>query len=172
MSDKYEGFQIVRQGSSLSGDFPDGTYALYNQGGLHVTIEFGSPVQAVGAEINDAFESAFDATIEAFSGQTSLGKFPASDPTAHTLLFMGVTDDVAEITSVDVFDTSGTFEIGPLSLITVPEPCGSDAVAVSAILLAAAISRRRSAKSPQQFPSRTWDRLEVAQPSTQPRAVP
>ena len=135
---------VVHQGFGYSGSFPVGTYALYNQFNGDYTIAFGTPVMGFGTDLDDAFQGAFDATIEAFAGTTSLGVFPASTLTAHTLLYLGVSDDVAEITSVKLHESSNYFAIGPLSLITtVPEPSDDQSFAAAAIGMAGLVSLRR-----------------------------
>jgi hypothetical protein len=134
---------VVHQGYGYAGSFPFGTYALYNQLNGDYTIVFGSPVKGFGTDLDDAFQGAFDASIEALNGTTSLGVFPGST-IAHTLLYLGVSDDVAEVTSVKLHESNNDFAIGPLSLITtVPEAAGRESCEAATLGLLGLVALRR-----------------------------
>jgi hypothetical protein len=92
---------------NFSGNFARGDWVIETTGaGAPLAINFNSPVQAVGAQIqdNNAVADHFTAQILAFSGSTFLGSFTEngvggqaadnSDP------FLGVQDSTADITTI------------------------------------------------------------------------
>jgi MYXO-CTERM domain-containing protein len=106
------------QGGGWLGNFPANTVIVDDQFGGPVTFTFGAEIQGFGVSIDDAFGGAFTGTIQEFDGGSSLGTF-------HTqgtgLMFLGVLDAAADITSVVVSTVSGSgdnyFAFGNLSLL-------------------------------------------------------
>jgi hypothetical protein len=95
-----------------------------------ITISFGTAIQGFGVTIDDAYNNDFTGTIEAFHGNTSLGSYTNSGSDA--LMFLGVLDGTADITSVQIGTTNissnDNFAFGNLSLVdsaSMPTPVGS-----------------------------------------------
>lgn len=102
------------------GNFPAGTFLITPQEPSGpVTFTFAIPIQGFGLTIDDAYNNSFTGTIQAFNGTTSLGTY--STTLFDTLLFLGVLDATANITSVQVSTTNITsndnFAFGNLSLL-------------------------------------------------------
>jgi len=135
-TDDPSGLLRVDEGLSWIGNFTAGDHLINNSGFSEyaLTITFAAPISGAGAQIQLDNGGPFTATLEAFSGNTSLGLFTEDgiSTTAEdgSAIFLGVLDTTAEITSI-VFGIdnppafAGDFAINTLSLNTagaVPEP--------------------------------------------------
>jgi len=151
------GLVRVDEGLSWVGNFTSGDHLISNVtfSSYPLTLEFANPVRGAGAQIQLDRNGPFTATIQAFSGNTSLGTF-AEDGLSTTsqdgsAIFIGVLDSRAEITSI-VFGMEapptfqGDFALSSLLINTsgtVPEP---PSLVLAAIAFAAGIGlwlRRR-----------------------------
>ena len=135
-TDDPSGLFRVDEGLSWIGNFTAGDHLINNNGFSEyaLTITFAAPISGAGAQIQLDNGGPFTATIEAFSGNTSLGLF-TEDGTSTTAedgsaIFLGVMDTTAQITSI-VFGIdnppafAGDFALNTLSINTggaVPEP--------------------------------------------------
>jgi hypothetical protein len=96
-----------------------------------VTFSFSSPIMGFGTSIDSAFGGSFTGTIQAFNGGNSLGTFGPNSAN-NALLFLGVLDATADITSVVITtNASNYFAASDLALVDaaqtaptagVPEP--------------------------------------------------
>jgi len=142
-----------------SGDFPANAYIIDNQWYGPTTIDFSTAVLGFGVYVDNAWSSSpATATIDAFNGTTMLGSFQV---TSTGLQFLGVSDPVAEITSVTITSDSsngkGYYAFGDLNIIDalpvtnipapsgVPEPASAGLALAGAVL--AVVLRRRLAKN-------------------------
>jgi hypothetical protein len=96
---------------TFDGDFARGDIVVVSGGPL--TINFNTPVQSVGAQIQDnGIGDHFTAQISAFDGSTFLGSFTengfSGDVGDNSDIFLGVLSSTADITSI-VFQT---FSVG------------------------------------------------------------
>jgi hypothetical protein len=134
-TDDPSGLVRVDEGNSWIGNFTVGDHLITNNqfAFAPLTIDFAAPIAGAGAQIQLDSSGPFTATIEAFSGTTSLGTF-TEDGNSTSLedgsaIFIGVLDTEATITSL-VFGIEnppsfqGDFAIDSLSINTgsVPEP--------------------------------------------------
>jgi hypothetical protein len=135
-TDDLSGLLRVDEGNSWTGNFTVGDHLINNNGfsEFAMTIAFAVPISGAGAQIQLDKRGPFTATIEAFSGNTSLGLFTEDglSTTAEdgSAIFLGVLDTTTPITSI-VFGIenppafAGDFAINTVSLntaIAVPEP--------------------------------------------------
>ncbi len=103
---------------TFSGDFAPGDIVLSTQMGLPLTINFNTPVETVGAQIQDGrIGDLFTAEILAFSGSVLLATFTetgfSGDVGDNSDIYLGVQDATADITSVTylTFTSSPEFEL-------------------------------------------------------------
>jgi hypothetical protein len=154
------GLVRVDEGLSWTGNFALGDHLISNNTFSYfpLTISFASPIGGAGAQIQLDSNGPFTATIQAFSGATSLGIFTedgvsttAKDGSA---IFIGVLDSKAEITSI-VFGIDnppasfGDFAINSLLINTsgaVPEPAS---LALVTIALPIVLGIWRCCRSPR-----------------------
>jgi PEP-CTERM motif len=130
------GLVRVDEGLSWIGNFTVGDHLISNNQFAFspLTIHFASPISGAGAQIQLDSSEPFTATIEAFAGTTSLGKFTedgnSTSPEDGSAIFIGVLDSVPAITSL-VFGIDnpppfeGDFAIDSLLIntpVSVPEP--------------------------------------------------
>jgi hypothetical protein len=105
---------------TFDGDFAPGATVLLSGGPL--TINFNTPVQSVGTQIqNNTIGSHFTAEILAFSGSQLLGAFIASgfsgDVADNSNTFLGVQDSTSDITSVTYLTfADGSSSSGPVAI--------------------------------------------------------
>ena len=105
---------------NFNGDFAPGAVVLVSPGPL--TINFNTPVQSVGAQIqNNSIGTNFLAEILAFNGSQLLGAYLASgfsgDVADNSNPFLGVQDTTADITSVTYLTfLSGGSSPGPVAI--------------------------------------------------------
>ena len=90
---------------TFNGNFAPGDKVLVTGAGSSLTINFNTPVQTVGAQIQDnRIGDLFIAEILAFNGNVLLGTFTKSgfsgDVGNNSNIFLGVQDSIADITSV------------------------------------------------------------------------
>jgi len=90
---------------TFNGNFAPGDKVLVTAPGSALTINFNTPVQSVGAQIQDnRIGDLFTAEISAFSGSTLLGTFTRNGFSGsvgdNSNIFLGVQDTTADITSV------------------------------------------------------------------------
>jgi PEP-CTERM motif len=130
------GLLRVDEGVSWLGNFTIGDHLITSIQASYfpLTITFATPIFGAGAQIQQDLSGRFTATIEAFSGITSLGAF-TEDGVSNSMedgsaIFIGVKDTTAEITKI-VFGlqnppmSSSDFAINTLQLnrqSSVPEP--------------------------------------------------
>jgi PEP-CTERM motif len=135
-TDDPSGLVRVDEGTSWQGNFTVGDQLINNNqfSFSPLRIAFASPIGGAGAQIQLDADGPFTATIEAFSGTTSLGTFTehgiSTSLEDDSAIFIGVLDTTAGITSI-VFGIDnppsfgGDFAINALSINTfgaVPEP--------------------------------------------------
>ena len=143
---------LVRADEGLSwvGNFTNGDHLISNStfSDYPFTIEFATPIGGAGAQIQLDRNGPFTSTIQAFSGNTSLGTFTedglSTSSQDGSAIFIGVLDSRAEITSI-VFGIEtpppfqGDFAINSLLINTlgaVPEPASLvlAAIAIPAVI--------------------------------------
>ena len=137
-TDDPSGLVRVDEGNSWVGNFTVGDHLITNNqlAFAPLTIDFATPISGAGAKIQLDSSGPFTASIEAFSGSTSLGTF-MEDGNSTSLedgsaIFIGVLDTTPSITSL-VFGIEnppsfqGDFAIDSLLINTssVPEPTSS-----------------------------------------------
>ena len=137
-----------------NGDFPSNAYIIDNQFGGPTTIAFSTAVKGLGLSVDNAWYTLpATATIDAFNGGTMIGSFQVS---STGLQFLGISDTVAEITSVTITSDSqngkGYYGFGDLSIVDavnpndppgVPEPA-SAGLALAGAALVIALRRKLS----------------------------
>jgi hypothetical protein len=110
------------------GNFPAGTVIVYDQGpNGPVTFTFATPVLGFGLTVDDAVGGNYTGTINEFNGSTLMGSY-ITGPAPYGLMFLGVRDATADITSITISTTNGftanSFAFGNLSLVN-PAPAGN-----------------------------------------------
>jgi hypothetical protein len=100
---------------NFNGDFAPGDYVITSYQ-APLTINFNTPVQAAGAQIQyDLVSGNYTAEILAYNGSTLLGSFTengvSGDVGNNSNIFLGIQDSTADITSI-VFET---FMVGSLT---------------------------------------------------------
>jgi hypothetical protein len=116
------------QGLGWNGSFGPGEQLLWNQGDGTITITFGSPVSAAGAQIQNDFFGDFIARITLNDGSSFTIGGTSAPTGADTNPFLGAISDSANIVSIAFsMPTNGpSFAISSLLLIDgpsgVPEP--------------------------------------------------
>jgi MYXO-CTERM domain-containing protein len=134
------------------GNFPAGTHIIYDQSPTGpVTFTFATAIQGFALTIDDAGGGNYTGTIEAMNGTTSLGAF-STGPSPYGLMFLGVLDPTADITSVVVGTagfTNNSFAFGNLSLLdgatsSTPEPASVGFVSMGLAGLAMLARKRRA----------------------------
>lgn len=98
---------------TFDGNFAPGDKVLVTGKGNALTVNFNTPVQTVGAQIQDnRIGDLFTAVIFAFNGNVLLGTFARSgfsgDVGDNSNIFLGVQDSVADITSVTYLTFTST----------------------------------------------------------------
>lgn len=151
-----QGFMIMEQGVSWSGNFAYGDALLWNQGFGPDTITFASAVQSVGFKLQNDFYGGFTGYLDAYdASNTLLGQVSAIGTSNgngdNSVLFIGVSSSDANIAKVVVstgMSDSGNlgandFALGSGSFTasSVPEP--STFALFSLVLGGAAILRKR-----------------------------
>jgi PEP-CTERM motif len=141
--------QQAPQGAWVGG-FPAGTIIESTQFGAPMSIVFSNPVYGFGLTLDDAFQSSFTGTIQALGLSFSpIGTF---NVTQSGVMFLGVTDDTAEIRGITISTSDNYFAFGNLIIqdglaapaASTPEPStiGLAVVGFAAILVA----RRRGVR--------------------------
>jgi hypothetical protein len=142
------GYAIIQQApmGSWNGDFPANAFIVDNNWGGPSTFTFSTPIQGFGVSLDNAWSTLNSTdTIQVFNGANLLNTFTVN---GTGLLFLGVLDDTAEITSVVVTSNNangnGYFAFSDLSLVDpvrtpagVPEPAtvGLMVAGIGAMLL-------------------------------------
>lgn len=167
ISEPSSNFAVLKQAPNGSwvGNFPDGTKIIYDQGpNGPVTFAFSTAIKGFGLTIDDAYGGGYTGTITEFNGASMIGSFSSSSPNP-ALMFLGVLDATADITSVTIDTTAvgnHSFAFGDLSLVdsvatspaTAPEPASIAFVLMGLAGLAASHLRlRRKRESPLKHPA-------------------
>jgi hypothetical protein len=147
-------FNRVDEGKSWTGIFTVGEHLLSNLSTGEMDFS-QTPIAGFGTAIQGSISGPSTATLSAFDGATLLGSLTVSGNNTFaedgTAPFAGVTDSVAEITSIVITNTGGDgslgvndFAIDSLSLLTarVPEPASW--LLLSSALLGFGVVRRRN----------------------------
>src|SRR5438034_7235989 len=147
-------FERLDEGNGWDGIFTIGEHLLANRGTGEMDFS-QTPIAGFGTAIQADTQGPYTATLSAFDGATLLGSLTVSgDNTSAengTAPFAGITDSVAEITSIVITNT-GTFEnsfgIDSLSLRTAPVPLPvpepASWILLSSALLGFGVVRRRN----------------------------
>lgn len=136
------------------GNFPAGTVIVYDQGpNGPVTFTFATPVFGFGVTIDDAVGGNYTGTIQEFHGPTLLGAY-STGPAPYGLMFLGVRDPIADITSVTISTTNGSttnsFAFANLNLVdqgittNAPEPATAGMFLLGLGALVLGLRRRRT----------------------------
>jgi len=138
------------------GNFPIGTTVIYNQGSIGpVAVAFDSPIRGFGVTIDDVYSGNFSGTIQAYDGANFLESYTIG-PSPYGLMFLGLLDATADITSVYITTTNVTgnnhFAFGNLYLVdgassSIPEP----ASITTALLGLGVVATARHLRSPKCF---------------------
>jgi hypothetical protein len=151
-----QGFMIVEQGVSWSGNFAYGDALLWNQGYGPDTITFTSAVQSVGFKLQNDYFGSFTGYLNAYdASNTLLGQVSeigtANSNGDNSVLFIGVSSSDANIAKVvistsmsdTISGSANDFALGSGSFTdtSVPEP--STFGLVSLVLGGAAILRKK-----------------------------
>jgi hypothetical protein len=152
----------------LSGGFAPGDKVVFINPSAPLTINFNSPVQTVGAQIQDnSIGDHFTAEILAFNGSTFLGAFTengfSGDVGDNSHIFLGV--QAADITSV----TYLTFTGNPFTLQDVLiNQMTIRPAAVPGPTIGAGRARRRPLRRGQSVRLPALLRIKLRQPAGEP----
>lgn len=142
------------------GHFPAATHIIYDQNPSGpVTFTFSTPISGFGVTIDEALGGGYSGIISEYNGATLLGSFTTTNVNTG-LMFLGVLDGSADITSVTVTAASmispgNAFAFSNLNLVegtslsSVPEPASVATLLVGLGVLAVGrlrLSVRKTAK--------------------------
>jgi len=128
-----------------SGHFPAGTKIVADQSpNGPVTFSFSTAIRGFGLTLDNGVGGGYGGTITEFNGTTSLGRYTTTSSTPG-LMFVGVLDATADITSVTIATAraggSNDFAFGNVSLAdAAPEPASIVSVVLG--LAGLALTRR------------------------------
>ncbi len=147
-----QGEVVIEGGPSWIGNFSFGDVLLWTTGNGPLTLSFGVPVSAAGANFEANTFGSFTAEIQAYAGSKLLGSVTenglADTNEDGSAIFVGVSYKPGGITRIvfsEVTPSGQDFAINSLALEPAPEP-GEAALAGVALLGMAALRLRRSRK--------------------------
>lgn len=146
------------------GNFPPGTHIIYDQGPTGpITFTFATAIKGFGLTIDDAVGGSYTGTIQELNGVNVMGSY-STGPSPYGLMFLGVLDSTADITSVVVGTsavTNNSFAFGNLSLLDVPSSTTPEPGSVGCVFLGltalGCLARKCAKKTFSTFLPRTWD---------------
>lgn len=140
-------FERRDQGTGWAGNFAPGEELLWTNGfNGPMSLDFDSPIQGFGSQIQRNQFGAFTANISAFNGMTLLGSFDLNGVSTSagddSAIFLGILSDSGDITRI-VLDISSTddFAINGPRIQRAPEPASLGLFGLGVLCLG--IARRR-----------------------------